>query len=137
MAVYQGARPRSGLTGVGFGARRSPLLPAASLAPAQPIARRHTRPAVRSGRRSGRIGLVLGAIVIAFLLAFFWLAQNVRLTTTGYDLAGLQTEADRLEATRQDLVTNIQRLGSGPAIRKEALDAGLTPLAAPIVVPAR
>ena len=57
--------------------------------------------------------------------------------TTGYDIATLQSERDRLDATTQDLLTNIQRLGSGPAIRKEALDAGLTPLAAPIVVPAR
>jgi cell division protein FtsB len=79
---------------------------------------------------------VLGGIVIAFLLAFFWLVQNVRLTTTGYDIAALQAERDRLDATTQDLITNIQRLGSGPAIRKEALDAGLDPLAAPVIIPA-
>jgi hypothetical protein len=133
MAVYQGARPRSGFGG---GGRRSAYMPAATLAPPT-IARRRSRTAVRSGRRSGRIGLVLGGIVIAFLLAFFWLVQNVRLTTTGYDIATLQSERDRLDATTQDLLTNIQRLGSGPAIRKEALDAGLTPLAAPVVVPAR
>ena len=60
----------------------------------------------------------------------------MRLTTTGYDIAALQAERDRLDATTQDLITNIQRLGSGPAIRKEALDAGLDPLAAPIVIPA-
>jgi cell division protein FtsB len=133
MAVYQGARPRSGFGG---GGRHSAYMPAATLAPPA-IARRRSRTAVRSGRRSGRIGLVLGGIVIAFLLAFFWLVQNVRLTTTGYDIATLQSERDRLDATTQDLLTNIQRLGSGPAIRKEALDAGLTPLAAPVVVPAR
>ena len=134
MAVYQGARPRSGF--IGSGGRRSGYAPAATLAPPA-IPRRRSRTAVRAGRRSGRVGLVLGGIVIAFLLAFFWLVQNVRLTTTGYDIAGLQSERSRLDATSQDLVTNIQRLGSGPAIRKEALDAGLTPLAAPIVVPAR
>jgi hypothetical protein len=135
MAIYQGARSRSGLLGTRV--RRATYVPAAAPAPAQPLARRRSRTAVRAGRRSGRLGLVLGGIVIAFLLAFFWLVQNVRLTTTGYDIAGLQTDRDRLDATYQDLVTNIQRLGSGPAIRKEALDGGLTPLAAPIVVPAR
>jgi hypothetical protein len=134
MAVYQGARPRSGF--IGSGGRRAARMPAATLAPPA-IPRRRARTAVRSGRRSGRVGIVLGGIVIAFLLAFFWLVQNVRLTTTGYDIAGLQSERSRLDATSQDLVTNIQRLGSGPAIRKEALDAGLMPLAAPIVVPAR
>ena len=111
-------------------------MPGATLAPPA-IARRRSRTAVRAGRRSGRVGLALGGIVLAFLLAFFWLVQNVRLTTTGYDIASLQSERDRLDATTQDLITNIQRLGSGPAIRKEALDAGLTPLAGPIVVPAR
>ncbi|HEX7472972.1 MAG TPA: hypothetical protein VF323_07800 [Candidatus Limnocylindrales bacterium] len=134
MAIYQGARPRSGF--IGTGGRRSAFMPGATLAPPT-ISRRRSRTAVRAGRRSGRVGLVLGGIVIAFLLAFFWLVQNVRLTTTGYDIAGLQSERDRLDATTQDLVTNIQRLGSGPAIRKQALDAGLTPLAAPVVVPAR
>lgn len=134
MAVYQGARPRSGF--IGSGGRRSAIVSAATLAPPA-LPRRRSRTAARAGRRSGRVGLVLGGIVLAFLLAFFWLVQNVRLTTTGYDIAGLQSERDRLDATTQDLITNIQRLGSGPAIRKEALDAGLTPLAAPIVVPAR
>jgi cell division protein FtsB len=131
-ATYQGARPRSGF--IGSGGRRSAFVQGATLAP--PVTRRRSRTAVRAGRRSGRVGLVLGGIVIAFLLAFFWLVQNVRLTTTGYDIAALQAERDRLDATTQDLITNIQRLGSGPAIRKEALDAGLDPLAAPIVIPA-
>ena len=71
------------------------------------------------------------------MLAFFSLAQSVRVSATSYDLAGLQEDGQRLDATRQDLVTNIYRLGSGPAIRKEALDAGLSQLAAPLVVPAR
>ena len=80
---------------------------------------------------------MLGGIVLAFMLAFFSLAQSVRVSATGYDLASLQSESDRLQATRQDLLTDVNRLGSGPAIRKLALDAGLSPLAAPLVVPAR
>jgi cell division protein FtsB len=80
---------------------------------------------------------VLGGIVIAFMLAFFSLAQSIRVSATSYDLAGIHTERQQLEATRQDLVTSIYRLGSGPAIRKQALDAGLSQLAAPLVVPAR
>jgi cell division protein FtsB len=101
------------------------------------LPRRRTRTAIRAGRRPDRIGLVLGGIVIAFMLAFFSLAQSIRVSATSYDLAGLQHERQQFEATRQDLLTNINRLGSGPAIRKQALDAGLNPLAAPVVVPAR
>jgi cell division protein FtsB len=111
--------------------------PAAVLRPMPALPRRRTRTAIRAGRRPDRIGLVLGGIVIAFMLAFFSLAQSVRVSATSYDLAGLQQDGQRLDATRQDLVTNINRLGSDPAIRKQALDAGLNPLAAPVVVPAR
>jgi cell division protein FtsB len=136
VAIYQGARPRAGLA-VGRADRRRSFVPAAALAPPQDMPRRRTRTAVRAGRRPDRVGLVLGGIVLVFMLAFFSLAQSIRVSATGYDLAAIQAEHDRLEATRQDLVTNINRLGSGPAIRKQALDAGLGALAAPIVVPAR
>jgi cell division protein FtsB len=136
MAVYQGARPRP-VIAVGRTDRRRAYAPAAVPAQSTAIPRRKTRSAVRAGRRPGRIGFVLTSIVIAFMLAFFSLAQSIRLSSTGYDLAAIQTERDRLEAVRQDVVTNINRLGSAPAIRKLALDAGLSALPVPIVVPAR
>ena len=112
-------------------------MPGATLAPPA-IPRRRSRTAVRAGRRSGRRrprpGRHRPRLPPRLLLAG---PERPRLTATGYDIAGLQAERDRLDATTQDLLTNIQRLGSGPAIRKQALDAGLTPLAEPIVVPAR
>jgi hypothetical protein len=135
MAVYQGAR-RAALLGLlrdSTPGRTGPTAPTS----ARPLARRRARTAVRAGRRANRVGLVLGGIVLAFLLAFFSLAQTIRVSATGYDLAGIQSERERLEATRLDLVTDINRLGSGPAIRKQALDDGLSQLAAPLIVPAR
>lgn len=132
MAVYQGARPRQGLL-----PDRRAASPAVAPRPQPTLPRRRARTAVRAGRRGNRVGFVLGGIVVAFLLAFFSLAQSIRVSASGYDLVSLQTERDRLEATRVDLVTNINRLGSAPAIRKQALDAGLTQLQAPLVVPAR
>jgi cell division protein FtsB len=137
VAIYQGARPRGVLAGDRTSQRRGTYAPAAAVVPAAVIPRRRTRSAVRAGRRPDRVGLVLGGIVLAFMLAFFSLAQSVRVSSTGYDLAAIQAEHDQLEAVQQDLVTNINRLGSGPAIRKQALDAGLSALAAPIVVPVR
>jgi cell division protein FtsB len=140
MAAYQGARRREGLLGVQEGllrGRREEIVPAAAIPRTPALRRRRARSAVRAGRRTNRVGLVLGGIVLAFMLAFFSLAQSVRVSATGYDLASLQSESDRLQATRQDLLTDVNRLGSGPAIRKLALDAGLSPLAAPLLVPAR
>src|SRR6266540_37672 len=137
MAAYQGARRREGLLGgAGEGllrGRREEIVPAAALPRTPALRRRRARSAVRAGRRTNRVGLALGGIV----LAFFSLAQSVRVSATGYDLASIQAQSDRLQATRQDLLTDIYRLGSGPAIRKLALDRGLSPLAAPLVVPAR
>ncbi len=141
MAAYQGARRREGLLGgAGEGllrGRREEIVPAAALPRTPALRRRRARSAVRAGRRTNRVGLALGGIVLAFMLAFFSLAQSVRVSATGYDLASIQAQSDRLQATRQDLLTDIYRLGSGPAIRKLALDRGLSPLAAPLVVPAR
>jgi len=140
MAAYLGARRREGLLGGQEGllrGRREEIVPAAANPRTPALRRRRARSAVRAGRRTNRVGLVLGGIVLAFMLAFFSLAQSVRVSATGYDLASLQSESNRLQATRQDLLTDVNRLGSGPAIRKLALDAGLSPLAAPLVVPAR
>jgi len=141
MAAYQGARRREGLLGgAGEGllrGRREEIVPAAALPRTPGLRRRRARSAVRAGRRTNRVGLALGGIVLAFMLAFFSLAQSVRVSATGYDLASIQAQSDRLQATRQDVLTDIYRLGSGPAIRKLALDRGLSPLAAPLVVPAR
>ena len=47
------------------------------------------------------------------------------------------SEHDRLEAIRQDLRSDVERLRSEPAIRKQALDAGLGQLGAPLLIPAR
>lgn len=127
MAVYEGARPRT---------IALPGRPRIAEGPALP--RRRTRTAVRSGqRRTSRVGLVLGIIVVAFLLAFFWLAQVIRELATGYDIGRLRVESDRLESQIQDLQSDLSRLGHEPAIRQQAIDAGLGQLDAPIVLPAR
>jgi len=47
------------------------------------------------------------------------------------------SERDRLSALKVDLHSDVERLGSEPAIRKEALDAGLGQLGAPVILPAR
>ncbi|MFL5778607.1 MAG: hypothetical protein ACJ761_06655 [Chloroflexota bacterium] len=125
MAVYQGARPRT------FVLPRRP-----GVDPAPTLRRRRLRGTVRAGRRSGRLGLVLGGIVVAFLLAFFSLAQDVRVSATSYDMNRLRTDHDRLVGREQDLVSDLNRLGRQPAIRKQALDAGLGQLGGPIILPA-
>lgn len=126
MAVYEGARPRI------ITLPRGPRL-----AEGPTLGRRRVRTAVRSGRRSSHLGLILGAIVVSFLLAFFWLAQVVRESATGYDIGRLEVVRERLDAQEQNLRSDLSRLGHEPAIRKLALDSGLGQLGDPIVLPAR
>lgn len=89
---------------------------------------------MRARRRSNRLAIVLGTIVVAFVLAFFSLAQSVRVSATGYDVERLQAQRDALLVRKQELLTDLNRLGQAPAVRKLAIDAGLTQLPAPIVV---
>ena len=126
MAVYEGARPRT---------IALPRRPRAADAPALP--RRRARTTVRAHRGSSRPAIVLGGIAVAFMLAFFSLAQEVRVSATSYDIGRLQVDQERLEARRQDLASDLSRLGREPAVRKLALDGGLGQLGQPVILPAR
>jgi hypothetical protein len=123
VAVYSGARPRSG-----FLPQRSRVVDVPTLP------RRRVRGAIRAKRRTNRLPLVLGAIVVAFVLAFFSLAQTMRVSATGYDLERLSAERDALLVRKSELLTDLNRLSQEPAIKKLAIDAGLTQLSAPVVV---
>ena len=147
MAAYQGARRRAplplGLDGLGATTRptRDGAVAAADRRAANRAATRHggaTRRSERSARRArpSSVGFALAAIVIVFSAAFLSLSQSVRVAATGYDIVRLVSEQDRLQAIRQDLQSDVERLQSEPAIRKQALDAGLGQLGAPLVVPA-
>ncbi len=132
MAVYQGARPRT------IALPRSPrtqLVPAGPESPALP--RRRARTAVRAHRGTNRLAIVLGGIVVAFMLAFFSLAQEIRVSATTYDIGRLQLERDRLDARVQELDSDLSRLGREPAIRKLGIDAGLGQLVDALILPAR
>ncbi len=123
MAVYSGARPRSS-----FLPRRS------RVADVPTLPRRRVRGAIRAKRRANQFPVILGAIVIAFVLAFFSLAQTMRVSATGYDLERLTSERDALLVRKSELMTDLNRLSQEPAIKKLAIDAGLTQLSAPVVV---
>lgn len=132
MAVYEGARPRT----IGLPrSTRAPRLERLARDPA--LDRRRVRGAVRAGHRTNRLGLALGAIVVAFMLAFFSLAQQVRVSATGLDIGRLGLDRQRLDDTAADLRSDLNRLGREPAIRKLAIDAGLGQLGEPLVLPAR
>jgi hypothetical protein len=129
MAIYEGARPRSTFLPV--------RLPHAAVADAPALPRRRMRGAVRANRRSNRIALLLGGIVLAFLLAFFSLAQTVRVSATGYDIDRLSRRALELDRSSREILSDLNRLGASPAIRKQAIDLGLAPLGEPLTLPAR
>ena len=123
MAVYEGARPRT---------IALPRRPRVADVPSLP--RRRTRTAVRANRSSSRPALVLGAIAVAFMLAFFSLAQSVRVAATGYDLNRLLDERQTLLDRKQELLSDLGRLGGEPAIRQQAFEGGLGQLTDPLVL---
>ena len=124
------------------GIRRTGLgLPGAARIP-RSTARPEERPTgravgLRVARRPTRVGLALAAIAIAFTGAFVSLSQSVRVAATSYDVVRLASQRDRLAAQRQEIRSDLLRLGSEPAIRKLALDAGFGQLDRPLVLPAR
>ncbi len=130
MAVYQGARQRTIVL------PRAPRVPRVGLGnPALP--RRRARAAVRARRGPSRISILLAVIVVAFAAAFFSLSQDVRVSASGYELDRLATAQRHLDARAEDLRNELNRLGKAPAIRKQAIDAGLGPLSEPLIIPAR
>jgi cell division protein FtsB len=92
---------------------------------------------MRAHRRPRLVGFALGAIAIAFLLSFFSLVQTVRVSTSSVDMAQLNEEYIQLESQRQQIESDIDRIGRQSAIRRQAISDGLTQLPPPVVVPAR
>ena len=123
MAIYEGVR------------RPSILVP--RVAGPAVLPRRRVGPLRRSRGRSGRLPVLLGGIVVAFVLAFFSLAQTVRVTATDYQVDQLAAQRDRLVAMQQELLSDLNRLGREPAIRRQAIDLGLGPLGEPLIVRSR
>lgn len=145
MAVYQGARQPGGIAFPWLrpsretGREPEPSHRRRDAAGTRAHGTRHTsaRSIGRRRQRTRTVGIVLAAIVIAFSGAFLSLSQSVRVAATSYDITRLVSERDRLTALQLDLRSNVERLRSEPAIRKEGLDGGLGQLGAPVVLPAR
>ncbi len=81
--------------------------------------------------------MLLGGIVVAFMLAFFSLAQSMRVAATGYDINNLLTDRQELIVRKQELQSDLNRLGHEPAIRKKSIDAGLGQLTDVLVLDGR
>ncbi len=136
MAGYAGARPRSGL----LGRRGAAPLPEVSRDPrAEALPRRRVRGggASRARRRSGRTGIVAAGIIVTFALGFVSLAQTVRVSANGVEVDRLLTERQIMIDEQQEIRSDLYRLGREPAVRRQALDAGLGQLVDPLIVPAR
>ena len=149
MAVYLGARQRAplplgldGLAGAGRAARGEAASARRTTTRGRATSTRATTGRSAATRaverkRPSSVGIALAAIVIVFIAAFLSLSQSVRVAATGYDIVRLVSEHERLTAIKQDLQSDVNRLRGEPAIRKQALDAGLGQLGAPLHIPAR
>lgn len=128
---------RSASAGVALPRSRPAVLPRPGVESAPAIARRRARTAVRAGRRANRVGILLGAIAVAFVLGFFSLAQTVQVSTTSVDIDKLTNQQSALEGQRQQVISDLNRLGGASAIRKLGIDLGLDQLGDPLIIPAR
>jgi hypothetical protein len=144
MAGAVGARHARGWSGgAGRGDGRLavvlPLPRATAGAGAIGLPRRPARGAVaiRARRRQERVGLVVGGIVVAFVLGLLSLSQTVKVSATGYDVDRMLQERAALQDRERALVSEINRLGREPAVRRDGLGAGLGQLAVPLIIPAR
>lgn len=81
--------------------------------------------------------MALAAIVILFAGAFFSLSQDVKVSATSYEMDRLAAQQRLLAGKVEDLHNELNRLGKAPAIRKQAIEAGLGPLPEPEVIPAQ
>ena len=125
---------------VGWPSTRAPA-PVASFLPrrvarqvdAPTLPRRRVRGAVRAKRRSNRLPFVLGGdrrrVRPRVLLAR---PDGPRLGDRLRHQRLLERERDALLDRKQELLTDLNRLGQEPAIRKLAIDAGLGQLADPL-----
>ena len=136
MAVYHAARPRPLPLGVDA-LKGTATRGRSTSAQARSTAGRSGATRAIGRTRPSSVGIALAAIVIVFIAAFLSLSQSVRVAATGYDIVRLVSERDRLTAIKQDLQSDVDRLRGEPAIRKQALDAGLGQLGAPLHIPAR
>jgi hypothetical protein len=142
MAVYQGARRRAPLP-LGLDALTGRRGRAGDPDPTPPRGRSGSRTVKRKAaasaarRRPSSVGIALVAIVLIFGAAFLSLSQSVRVAATSYDITRLVSDHERLLAISQDLRSDVDRLRSEHAIRKQALDAGMGQLGAPLIIEAR
>jgi len=136
VAGYAGARPRTGVLGRRLAA---PSAEAWSDPRVGALPRRRARGGVasRARRRSGRTGILIAGIVLTFGLGFVSLAQTVRVSANGVEVDRILAQRAILLAEQEQLRSDLERLGREPAIRKQALDAGLGVLVDPLIVPAR
>ncbi|MGH2512627.1 MAG: hypothetical protein ACRDGQ_08075 [Candidatus Limnocylindrales bacterium] len=137
MAVQVGRLGTRSSGAIALPRARPAVQPRPRIESAPTIARRRARSAVRAGRRVNRVGILLGAIAIVFVLGFFSLAQTVQMSTTSVDIDRLMNQQDALQGQRQQVISDLNRLGGASAIRKLGIDLGLDQLGDPLIVAAR
>jgi hypothetical protein len=76
------------------------------------------------------------AIVVTFALGFVSLAQTVRVSANDIERDRLAAEHRILLDEQGAIRSDLYRLGREPAVRKQALDAGLGQLVDPLIVAA-
>ena len=115
MTAYGAARPQA-----------QPLLP-----------RRKLAVPVRRGRRIEPVRLVLAGVALAFTLGLVYLGQTVNVGRTNYEYEQLVSRRQDLERQVKTAEAGINRYAAEQWVLDRAQRAGLAPLGAKLLVPAR
>ena len=115
MTAYGAARPQA-----------QPLLP-----------RRRLAVPVRRGRRVDPVRLVLAGVALAFTLGLVYLGQTVNLGRTNYQFEQLVSQRLDLERQVKTAEAGINRFAAEQWVLDRAQHAGLAPLGAKQLIPAR
>ena len=99
--------------------------------------RRLVVPSRRGRRRIDPIGVLLAGVALVFLLGLVYLGQTVNLGATNYEYQQLLDERDDLTRQVKTAEAGITRYAAEQWVLDRGGRAGLAPLGAKLIVPAR
>jgi len=91
----------------------------------------------RRGRRIDPIGVLLAGVALVFMLGLVYLGQTVNLGATNYEFQRLVGERDDLTRQVKTAEAGITRYAAEQWVLDRGGRAGLAPLGAKLIVPAR
>ena len=99
--------------------------------------RRRVSAPSRARRRSHPVGVLLAGVLLTFIVGLTYVALNIHLAATNYEVEQLLQQRDDLARQVQTLETTMLRWGAEPMVLERGQQAGLDSVGARLRVPPR